>query len=232
LETILTDSYCQDPVSLFSVRQGSMVQTDSYRFIRIQRLRAFLLPFWTFGALSADYCNKPRISCDSGLSMAPRGTPYNPGEWVDEWHATTNKTLASPCLCTLPYLSCRSERRLHLLPLLRRRCQRPPGPDTYSFKTTISCLPSILLKTNLTWSLKTSGISIPHTYFTKHGSHNSITFIGLLHCALVKLLRLKTMVLSYLPSCHGRKHFIHHSTWAFSILAWNCWSTINFYSDM
>jgi hypothetical protein len=52
--------------------------------------------------------------------------------------------------------------------------------DSYSFKTTISCLPSVLLKTNLTWSLKTSGIPIPHTYFTKHGSHNSQTYIGLL----------------------------------------------------
>jgi hypothetical protein len=70
--------------------------------------------------------------------------------------------------------------------------------DSYSFKTTISCLLFVLLKTNLTWSLKTSYFPIPHTNFTKHGSHNSITFIGLLHCALVKLLRLKTMVLVHL----------------------------------
>jgi hypothetical protein len=42
------------------------------------------------------------------------------------------------------------------------------------------------MKTNLTWSLDTTNISIHCTYFSKHGSHNSLTYIG--------LLRLKSVV--------------------------------------
>jgi hypothetical protein len=55
--------------------------------------------------------------------------------------------------------------------------------DPDSFKTTTTSLPSVLLKTNLTWSLKTSYFPIPHTNFTKHGSPKSMTSIKLLHCA-------------------------------------------------
>jgi hypothetical protein len=52
--------------------------------------------------------------------------------------------------------------------------------DSYSFKTTISCLPSALLKTNLTWSLQNFMYSWALYFFTKHGSHNTLTSIGLL----------------------------------------------------
>jgi hypothetical protein len=95
--------------------------------------------------------------------------------------------------------------------------------DSYSFKTTTSSLPSVLLKTNPLWSLKTSGFPIPHTYFTKHGSHNFISFIRFLHCASKIILRLRLWFWYTWPSCHGLEHFIHHSTWATSSSAWNCW---------
>jgi hypothetical protein len=90
--------------------------------------------------------------------------------------------------------------------------------DPDSFKTTTSSLPSVLLKTNLTWSLQTYGIPIHRTYFTKRGSHNSMNSIELLHCALKNLLRLKTMVLVHLP---WFEHFIHHSPWVSSFSSWN-----------
>jgi hypothetical protein len=94
--------------------------------------------------------------------------------------------------------------------------------DSYSFRITTSSLTSVLLKTNLTWSLQTSYFPIPHTNFTNHGSHNSMTSIELLHCAMINLLQLKTMVL------------VLHSPFSLSIFLLNLklLVTIEFYSIM
>jgi hypothetical protein len=61
--------------------------------------------------------------------------------------------------------------------------------DPDSFRIATSSLPSVLLKMNLTWSLKTSYFPIPHTNFTKHGSPKSMTSIKLLHCAKSSLTK-------------------------------------------
>jgi hypothetical protein len=83
----------------------------------------------------------------------------------------------------------------------------PRDPD--SFKTTTYNLPSILLRTNLTWSHKTSGIPIPRRHFTNNGSHNSMTFTRLLHCASKNILRLGLWFWCTWPSYHDLEHFIH-----------------------
>jgi hypothetical protein len=50
--------------------------------------------------------------------------------------------------------------------------------DSNSFKTTNSCLPSVLMKTKLTLYLEASSIAALSTYFSKYGSHNSMIFMG------------------------------------------------------
>jgi hypothetical protein len=84
-------------------------------------------------------------------------------------------------------------------------------------------LPYVLMKTKLTWSLKTFCIPIHHTYFTKHGSYNSMTFMWFSYYASMNLLWLRLLSYHNWLSCHGLEHFIHPSSWTSSSLSRNCW---------
>jgi hypothetical protein len=81
-------------------------------------------------------------------------------------------------------------------------------------------LPSVLLKTTLTWSFETSNIASVSTYFAKYGSHNFMMFMG---SALINLLQLGLWFFHVYPSLHSLEHFIQPSPWAPSSSARNCW---------
>jgi hypothetical protein len=77
-----------------------------------------------------------------------------------------------------------------------------------------------------------SNMAILNTYLSEYGSHNSMTFIELLHCAMINLLRRGLLFFHIYPSYHGLEHFIHLSYLTSSSSSRNCWFTIELYSVM
>jgi hypothetical protein len=79
---------------------------------------------------------------------------------------------------------------------------------------------------------QTSSIAILSTYFTKHGSHNFMTFMWFPYYASMNLLRLVLLSYHSWLSCHGLKHFTHLSPWASSSSVGIAGFVVRFYSIM